>query len=336
VIINLAKNIEKKPNANVLFSIVIQGELSKFSIDTIKYYILIRKRQEVRIPIVLSTWKSKHVDDLLSLLKVDTPELTVILNMKPTSLIARNLELQTISTYEGMQLLNSDTDINDESFAFKVRSDQRIDLTKLINSYKKFINLNKKIWALDLFTRARIPFHLGDMVIGMSLKEHLIYWAPNSLVHEYEYQQWLNGSPFHLTRLFRIEEVKCLPEVCLLTNYLHKSQLSPIDGLGDWYVFLENHVYIESAETISLYSDKYKEKLNQRTFMPSRYFSPIHFFVSSYIIKCVSKGEKLGQVTNVKQLLLINWLTYPQTLIFGSIRFFYQLLSKSLISFIKK
>jgi len=316
--------------------LVIQGPITKFSLDCFNYYNFVLERLALSSVVILSCWDSDDSRALVSNFVESKYQRNIVFSKNINTQIARNLELQTITSTAGINLLTSDFGFKESDFIFKIRSDQFVNIDKLLESYQQFIKSNKSIWALDLFTRARIPFHLGDMVIGMSLKEHLIYWSPDSLVHEYEYQQWVNGSPFDVSRLFDMKKVKCLPEVCLLTNYLHKSQLSPIDGLGDWYVFLENHVYIESAETISLYSDKYKEKLNQRTFMPSRYFSPIHFFVSSYIIKCVSKGEKLRQVTNVKQLLLINWLTYPQTLIFGSIRFFYQLLSKSLISFIKK
>ncbi|WP_372768519.1 hypothetical protein [Pseudoalteromonas sp.] len=290
---------------------LFQGECKQESLPFLYELYATLKKNCHDFFIVVSCWGddkySNIIAEKLNLLDKDRVKITV--NQKPVISGARNINLQAQSCAYGIKEL--ERMLSNDDLVVKCRLDQAFSIDSMMNYIEQFKNSKKGFMALDIFTRRRVPFHLGDMILCMPLSSHKNYWTLESFSYELEYLQWLNGSECSVARLTDRNLTKCIPEVRLLTEYLKKQGQSSFT-LKDWYNFLKNDVFLMSSEKLCLFSFKSNNFCNKKTVMAATYFSPIQFRVSPIIVECVEEDEKLYElsVLSVKILNAVAFLPY--------------------------
>jgi hypothetical protein len=276
------------------FSILIQGPFSKYTHETYYYY------KANSIDTIVSTWNNQQAS---------IPSDDLVVCELPNHSGRMNVNLQTSGILAGIVKLSEK--YTGDHLVIKLRSDQRLNICQLENYIKLFQQNQKyKIFAIDLFTRKRIPFHLGDMVLGMPLQEHLKYWNYHDKSCSDQYIDWLEDSRYVLNKLFDINKAMNIPEVALCFNYVSKTEPIEFDQKS-WFKFLNEQVFLVSAEDLGLRSKKYAGgKFNVQTFIPARFFSPHHLIASSFVVGCVKPGVIYKPIDNQILLNIINYMFY--------------------------
>jgi hypothetical protein len=242
-------------------AILMQGPLldsENFTLGSIRLY----RKIFPQAKIVLSTWS----DEAPSLLeKMKAAGATIVLCQKPRKSGVLNFNLQRISTIEGL----AEVKRLGAQFVLKTRTDQRVNsryaLSLLISLVKKFppsalADLCKhRVFFLNVYSLANIPFHLSDMLNFGHVDDILRVWDVP--------QQDANIDRKHYEKLFDKSTVVAdvvsrnptVPEIYIGRNYaeiLYGPQC--LENPYDSYIrLLKEAVGIVDKSQIDLYWPKY-------------------------------------------------------------------------------
>jgi len=303
--------------------ILIQGSVSHYTLDTYFYY-----KEQADVYVYLSTWK-EDFNTLEDSRKQYIKKEFLVLCDKPNHLGRHNVNFQCKSTLEGIKHIAKSYSL--DNFVVKTRSDQRFDIVQFKKIFANFFNQNKNFLGIDLYTRRYVPFHLGDMLLTMKLKDHLRYWDYYDINSQDQYDFWQkNVNRFDLEqKIYVLEGGMNIPEVALLYSFLNKKYGIPYD-IKEWIDFFNKEVYIVSSNDIRLRSMKFQNNIiNKENQIQSTFFSPKHLVASSLLIGCVDSGEILKEI-NLKELKSKNLKIYFLDIIKVSIKLFINVIKKML------
>ncbi|WP_459899813.1 hypothetical protein [Campylobacter concisus] len=284
--------------------ILLQGNISSYTLDTYFYYCENLGESNVYI----SCW-SDDFDSLEDNRKYEIKKQNLVLSKKPNHSGRYNVNYQCCSTLNGIRHIASI--IDNDLFVIKTRTDQRVDIDCLKISFNDFLKASKKFFAIDLFTRRYVPFHLGDMLIGMKVKDHLLYWDYFDLRSHDQYEFWKNElSRLDLKSKFFNDTYACaIPEVAILFNYLKKTRNVKFD-VNEWVDFFNDNVFLAQSSRIKLRSYKFGNQLiNTKSQINANFFSPKNTLASTLIIGCVKENEYIKKI-KLQKLIVLNFTLY--------------------------
>ena len=159
-------------------ALVLQGPLvldNNFTLETIRLY----KKHFTQSMIIVSTWEGENADYLT---KIKAEGVELILNAKPAIVGIGNLNLQIVSSYNGIMRAKE----RGAAYVYKTRCDQRMYgvninefLHNLITQFplKKPSLLKQRIIASSFSTLKYVPYLITDMFLFGHIDDMLLYWS---------------------------------------------------------------------------------------------------------------------------------------------------------------
>jgi len=231
------------------FAIVIQGQIIKendFTLETVKIY----KKHFSDALIILSTWE----DEPLAIIKrFEGLGITILLNEKPDYTGTSNINLQIVSSRNGMRKAR---ELGAE-YALKTRTDQRIYAPNvadyLYNITEVFpvrggYNQKKRIVGMSLNTFKYRMYGLSDMLIYGHIDDMMLYWdvSLDQRVFTAEEAEE-SGSTLRKFAMWRV----C--EVYLTTEFLIKVGRTLGWSLKDSWEAFADHFCIVDKEQLDIF-----------------------------------------------------------------------------------
>jgi hypothetical protein len=178
-LINKTPKIKINSNLFEDLAIIIQGpvlEKDEYTLKTIKFLL----DQYLGAKIILSTWPDQNTTQIDEILN---PNLFVIKNELPVNRGPNNINLQLISTVEGIKKAKDMGAL----FLIKTRTDQRFYSESVYDYCKSLIqafpldtesskNLKNRLVACSFTTLKYRPYGLGDMFMFGQTDDMLKYW----------------------------------------------------------------------------------------------------------------------------------------------------------------
>jgi len=216
-----------------MLDIVIQGGMWNTTTSTAKYYSTLPFVNKV----IISTWDTDDVES------IDNSKIFIIKSKKPDSSDLGNMNLQIVSSFEGIKATTSE-------MVVKVRSDQTIN----INSMNMLFNfVNKNINDTELVYSDGIKRKGNIFVIGMNNRHPF---------HPQDHLFW--GYRDDIYRLF---DIPLKPEKMKIESNDFKQYMRPNIYLGAMY-------FRQIYEEVDLYLQNFKEYLVDNSIKPdARIFS---------------------------------------------------------------
>lgn len=239
-----------------LAAIVIQGQIIKdndFTLETIKIY----KKIFDDALIILSAWED---EDPNYLKKFEEEGIEVVLNKKPNNFGQQNINLQLVSSYNG--LLHAQK--CGVQYALKTRADQRMygtnNMQFLINMLEQYpvvqgYKQKKRLLGISLNTFKYRLYGLSDMFIFGCIEDMLLYWGA-----ELDSRQAVDTNNATMREF-------CMARVCevyIVTEFLAKIGRNITWTLKDsWHIFAD-HFCVIDKESVDIYWFKYERYKEHR------------------------------------------------------------------------
>jgi hypothetical protein len=250
---NLPISKIKKFSPNVKIGILIQGPITKYyTVRTIEHYFWLYPE----INIVLSTWDDENMSEISKLedkAKEHNWNFNILKNSKPVIPGLSNINLQIVSTNNGLGLLES----LKVSHILKTRTDQcafSLNFLELLN--EKYSTLEEsghfdRIIGLSMGTFLWRPFGLSDMFIFGSTSNVKEYFnVPLDL-------RTSEDLPFETPNSFREEFENCQCEIYFMTNYVEKKGFIARNTLESSFAAYREFMFVIDFEILELVWFKY-------------------------------------------------------------------------------
>ncbi|KKU68826.1 MAG: hypothetical protein UX89_C0001G0017 [Parcubacteria group bacterium GW2011_GWA2_47_16] len=245
----------KETAEDALCAIVIQGPIKhedNFTVETVKLY----RQHYPSATVILSTWED---EDVRAFEVFSGERFKIVLNKKPSYNGPGNINMQTVSTKNGIELALE----MGLRYAAKTRADQRMygigTLLFFINLLEHFpikdgSTQKKRIIGHNVTTTTRyLPYHLSDLFMFGTTEDMLVYWNP-------------------LLILDRTVDTKSpIVERRLFMGFLKNTGWNIKDTMEDFLVALGERCVIVGNESVDLYWPKYFDRRREHRILDYRY-----------------------------------------------------------------
>lgn len=234
------------------FAIILQGPILRndnYTLNSLLFY----SEQYPKVRLILSTWEG---EDLSSLEKLKIANLSILKNKLPTSKGPNNINLQLLSTINGIKMAKK----LGASYCIKSRTDQRFTSNDIFGYCMSLIDgfplsaaalkiHNKRLVACSFTTLKYRPYGIGDMFMFGETNDMLNYWnlplsqdkliqpSPNTTVLEHAKLRYA--------------------EVYITTEFMHKINRPIHWTLKDTWDFYTEYFTIVDHESIKFHWNKY-------------------------------------------------------------------------------
>lgn len=197
------------------FALVVQGPLiheEEFTLESVRLY----RRNHAGTTVIVTTWTDS---DPYYLDQIRATGAEVVLSDKPLKPGMWNVNYQIVSTRAGVARARA----LGAAYVLKTRSDQRLHAHNLGHSLQSLLGAfpvgtpgaqRARIAFASFGTRAFIPYHLSDQVVGGTLEDMELYWSAPLDTREGKVD--LNAT------LGRLSTERLPAEVYLGANFLEK------------------------------------------------------------------------------------------------------------------
>jgi hypothetical protein len=235
-------------------AIIMQGQVIKkdnFTLNTV----LIYKKRYPNALIIVSTWEEHESKELIEF--AENNDFVILFNIKPLNSGISNINLQIISTKNGIEFAKS----RGVKYCVKTRTDQRIykkDFLNFLNSTRTFFNNNKILADYGLNDRIIITslntykFRLygpSDMFMYGHIDDIFKYWdveLDNRILNQLDINNTVIGW-----------SQASLCEVYLCINYLQRINYEFNWSIYDSWSVLANFFIVIDKLSIDLFWFKY-------------------------------------------------------------------------------
>jgi len=230
--------------------VVVQGPIIKdneFTLNTLKIY----KQHFKNSIILLSTWMDVETEYIKNIKDLG---IIVILNNKPNNPGIQNINLQIVSTFNGIKKLKE----MGVHYILKTRTDQRIYapnvesyLVGILEAFPPSNNykLEKRIIGLSLNTFKYRLYGVSDMFIFGTIQDMMVYWGCR-LDKRKSQTEYSNINVYE-------ESKRRLCEVYLSTNFLNEIGYKIHWSLSDSFKVFSEIFCIIDKESVDLFWSKY-------------------------------------------------------------------------------
>ena len=238
------------------FAIVIQGPIDKendFTLETVRIY----KKHFKNAIIILSTWENENKEYLVNFEK---EEIFILLNKLPEYVGEKNINLQIVSSFTGMQKAR---ELKAE-YAMKTRTDQRIYslsvyefLYNMIKAFPlKYKNEQKeRLVGISINTFKYRLYNVSDMGMFGNIDDMLLYWGV-----ELDNRGPESFPPYVPCRtLLELAKLR-VAESYLETEFFKKINRNFDFTLKDSWKAYAEHFIIVDKESLDLFWKKYGNK----------------------------------------------------------------------------
>lgn len=252
-------------------AIVMQGPVifqEDFTCETVKLYF----KTFPKVSIILSTWDDL---DAITIAGFEKLGVIVVLNKKPADYGISNINLQLVSTLNGLQRAHE----LGKEFAVKTRTDQRLynpfflSSLKLL-SYFPVTNHNKpvnsKLIVSSMSTLKYRPFGVTDMLMLGTTEDMVKYWdAP------LDTRKLVFGGDITVKEFAKKE----IAETYILYNFLKRNNLDNGITLGNTWAAYSDYFIILDKSSFNIFWFKYStEKENRLDFYEEHIYKEMTFF----------------------------------------------------------
>jgi hypothetical protein len=252
-------------------SIVIQGPVvfeEDFTYETVKLYF----KTFPKVTIILSTW-----DDLSGATAADFEKLGVIvvLNKKPADYGTCNINLQLVSTLNGLKMAQE----AGKEFAVKTRTDQRLynpfflSSLKLLSQFPITVSnkpTNSRLIVSSMSSLKYRPFGVTDMLMLGRTEDMIKYWDAPLDTRKVEFEHDITVKEYAKMEI---------AETYILYSFLKRNNLDREFTLFDTWAAYANYFIILDKSSFNIFWFKYSiEKENRLDFYEEHIYKEMTFF----------------------------------------------------------
>ena len=237
-----------------LFAIVMQGPIQKenqFTIETIKLY----NQTFNGAQIILSTWEdenSKIIDEAISL------GAEIILNKKPTIFGPFNINLQLVSSQNGIQLAND----HGVKYIMKTRTDQRFYRHDIFNYFTNLLEAFplkeckhqfERLITMSFGTCKYRKYGITDFMMFGDSRDMLSYWGVD--LYEEGIKPIVESDSTSIPPV--MGGVPIASEIYLAVKYLVHLGIKPDWTITQYWDYLRNYFCVVDGMALDVCWDKY-------------------------------------------------------------------------------